>query len=121
MLLSKLSGTPGYWQPGPGRVRVMPNLLNSGPGRVSTCRVPGYFITRCNTNFNKSHYFEDYFNFFVVTRAFYIFVVTKATASDTSVWPEGGNFPVLWDFWLKRGDRFLRMGICGINSKRGGI
>ena len=38
-----------------------------------------------------------------------------------SVWPEGGNFPVLWDFWPKRGDRFLRMGICGINSKRGGF
>ena len=50
LLLSKLSGTPGYWQPGPGRVRVMPNLLNSDPGRVPTCRVPGYFITRCNTN-----------------------------------------------------------------------
>ena len=39
----------------------------------------------------------------------------------TAVWPEGGNFPVLWDFWPKRGDRFLRMGICGINSKRGGF
>ena len=37
------------------------------------------------------------------------------------VWPKGGNFPVLWDFWPKRGDRFLRMGICGINSKRGGF
>ena len=37
------------------------------------------------------------------------------------VWPEGGNFPILWDFWPKRGDRFLRMGICGINSKRGGF
>ncbi len=27
----------------------------------------------------------------------------------------------VWDFWPKRGERFLRMGICGINSKRGGF
>ena len=40
---------------------------------------------------------------------------------ERAVWPEGGNFPVLWDFWPKRGDRFLRMGNCGINSKRGGF
>ena len=40
---------------------------------------------------------------------------------SAAVWPEGGNFPVLWDFWPKRGDRFLRMGNCGINSKRGGF
>ena len=37
------------------------------------------------------------------------------------VWPKGGNFPILWDFWPKRGDRFLRMGNCGIFSKRGGF
>ena len=28
---------------------------------------------------------------------------------SNAVWPEGGNFPVLWDFWPKRGDRFSEM------------
>ena len=39
----------------------------------------------------------------------------------TIVWcaPKGGNYPVLWDFWPKRGEWFFEMGMCGINSKRG--
>ena len=45
----------------------------------------------------------------------------KNQHQKSSVWPEGGNFPILWDFWPKRGDRFLRMGNCGIFSKRGGF
>ena len=36
-----------------------------------------------------------------------------------TVWPKGGIYPVLWDFWPKRGERFFEMGMCGINSKRG--
>ena len=60
MQLFKLSGTPRYWQQGPGWVRVMPNLLNLGLGQV-----PGYFITSCNTRTHKKKMFTKRSEFLI--------------------------------------------------------
>ena len=77
------------------------------------------------SSFSRSSYIRsdpDFFKF-VLSFAFIFITITNFSSKTTSktVWPEGGNFPALWDFWPKRGDRFLRMGNCGINSKRGGF
>ena len=35
------------------------------------------------------------------------------------MWPEGGIYPILRDFWCKRGSDFWRWGFVGLILKRG--
>ena len=63
-------------------------------------------------NLSKNHHSKyDHGIYFLLFLVYY--------TMQNSVWPKGGIYPVLWDFWPKRGSDFLRWGCVGLILKGG--